>query len=389
MGKDDCIFCKIANGEIPSATVYEDSICRVILDVNPANKGHALIIPKEHYDDIYSMDADTASKIFTIATEVAKAQKAELNPDGLNIIQNNGAAAGQTVFHFTCILCQDSLRIRLQLHGFRVSQTMRNWIGCQRHFVREFKENMDKRTETGITSNQLKLLACIFMLCDHVGLVLMNNNWIMRAVGRLAFPIFAFLLVEGYRHTSDIRKYFIRLFLFALISEVPFDLASTGQVFDLQKQNIFFTLAAGLVVLYLGKVAKWNQMGAVIGIVVIMVVSEALHFDYGMAGILLIVLIYYSTKDGTVEHAFRNAGLVTGHYPFGWKLRQNMGFAIVSAVLYFLFYGIRQLYVVLAILPISLYNGEYGRKNKVLKYTFYVFYPAHLLILYLLSKAVL
>ena len=76
MNKDDCIFCKIANGEIPSATVYEDSICRVILDVNPANKGHALIIPKEHFDNIYSMDAETAAKIFTIATEVAKAQKA-------------------------------------------------------------------------------------------------------------------------------------------------------------------------------------------------------------------------------------------------------------------------------------------------------------------------
>lgn len=100
MNKDDCIFCKIANGEIPSATVYEDSICRVILDVNPANKGHALIIPKEHFDNIYSMDAETAAKIFTIATEVAKAQKAELNPDGLNILQNNGEAAGQTVFHF-------------------------------------------------------------------------------------------------------------------------------------------------------------------------------------------------------------------------------------------------------------------------------------------------
>ena len=100
MKKDDCIFCKIAAGEIPSATVYEDSICRVILDVNPANKGHALIIPKEHFDNIYSMDAETAAKIFTIATEVAKAQKAELNPDGLNILQNNGEAAGQTVFHF-------------------------------------------------------------------------------------------------------------------------------------------------------------------------------------------------------------------------------------------------------------------------------------------------
>ena len=100
MNKDDCIFCKIANGEIPSATVYEDSVCRVILDVNPANKGHALLIPKEHFDNIYSIDAETAAKIFTIATEVAKAQKAELNPDGLNILQNNGEAAGQTVFHF-------------------------------------------------------------------------------------------------------------------------------------------------------------------------------------------------------------------------------------------------------------------------------------------------
>lgn len=100
MSKEDCIFCKIANGVIPSATVYEDSICRVILDINPASKGHALIIPKEHFDNVYIMDADTASKIFTIATEVAKAQKAELNPDGLNIIQNNGEAAGQTVFHF-------------------------------------------------------------------------------------------------------------------------------------------------------------------------------------------------------------------------------------------------------------------------------------------------
>ena len=104
---------------------------------------------------------------------------------------------------------------------------------------------MDKRAETGITSNQLKLLACIFMLCDHVGFVLMNNNWIMRAVGRLAFPIFAFLLVEGYRHTSDIRKYFIRLFLFALISEVPFDLVTTGRLFDMKSRISSLRLQQG------------------------------------------------------------------------------------------------------------------------------------------------
>ena len=100
MKKDDCIFCKLANGEIPTNALYEDDIVKVIFDANPAAKGHVLILPKEHFDNIYSMDAETAAKIFTIATEVAKAQKAELNPDGLNILQNNGEAAGQTVFHF-------------------------------------------------------------------------------------------------------------------------------------------------------------------------------------------------------------------------------------------------------------------------------------------------
>ena len=110
MNKDDCIFCKIANGEIPSATVYEDSICRVILDVNPANKGHALIIPKEHFDNIYSMDAETAAKIFTIATEVAKAQKAELNPDGLNILRTTARQQVRLYSTSICTLFQDTSR---------------------------------------------------------------------------------------------------------------------------------------------------------------------------------------------------------------------------------------------------------------------------------------
>lgn len=100
MVKDDCIFCKIARGEISSATIYENSDFRVILDISPATKGHALIIPKEHFDNVFQMDADTAAKTFSLATEVARAMKAELNCDGLNIVQNNGMIAGQTVFHF-------------------------------------------------------------------------------------------------------------------------------------------------------------------------------------------------------------------------------------------------------------------------------------------------
>lgn len=100
MVKEDCIFCKIVKGEIPSATVYETSDFKVILDISPANRGHALIITKEHFDNIFQIDAETAAKLFSLATVVARAIKEETNCDGLNVVQNNGEVAGQTVNHF-------------------------------------------------------------------------------------------------------------------------------------------------------------------------------------------------------------------------------------------------------------------------------------------------
>ena len=100
MKKDDCIFCKIANGEIPSTTIYENSDFRVFFDINPASKGHCLIVPKQHYNDIFDMDAETGGKLFSLATVVARSLKKELNSEGMNIVQNNGIIAGQTVFHF-------------------------------------------------------------------------------------------------------------------------------------------------------------------------------------------------------------------------------------------------------------------------------------------------
>ena len=100
MKKDDCIFCKIANGAIPSATVYEDEAFRVILDIAPAAKGHALILPKEHYDNLWELGEEEAAKVMAIATKVSAAQKKALGCDGVNLLQNNGVAAGQTVFHF-------------------------------------------------------------------------------------------------------------------------------------------------------------------------------------------------------------------------------------------------------------------------------------------------
>lgn len=100
MRDDNCIFCKIANGEIPSATLYEDEDFRVILDLGPASKGHALILPKEHAANLYELPDELVAKAMVVAKKVGSVLAKGLNCDGLNVVQNNGEAAGQTVFHF-------------------------------------------------------------------------------------------------------------------------------------------------------------------------------------------------------------------------------------------------------------------------------------------------
>lgn len=98
--QNDCIFCKIANGEIPSATLYEDEEFRVILDLGPASKGHALILPKKHAANLFELPDETAEKALIVAKRIAGVLKEGLHAEGLNLVQNNGAAAGQTVEHF-------------------------------------------------------------------------------------------------------------------------------------------------------------------------------------------------------------------------------------------------------------------------------------------------
>ena len=100
MRDDNCIFCKIAAGEIPSATLYEDEDFRVILDIEPASKGHALILPKEHYANLYELDDELAAKALVLAKKMITKLTEILGCDGYNVLQNNGPAAGQTVFHF-------------------------------------------------------------------------------------------------------------------------------------------------------------------------------------------------------------------------------------------------------------------------------------------------
>lgn len=100
MTKDDCIFCKLANGEIPTNSIYEDDNFNVILDLGPATRGHALILPKNHYANLFELPDETAGEVMILAKKLATLMKDKLNADGFNLVQNNGTCAGQTVFHF-------------------------------------------------------------------------------------------------------------------------------------------------------------------------------------------------------------------------------------------------------------------------------------------------
>ena len=98
--QDDCIFCKIANGVIPAATIYEDSDFRAILDLGPASRGHALLLPKEHAEDLFALPEETAAKALVVAKKIGAKMRKNLKCDGFNLLQNNGEVAGQSVFHF-------------------------------------------------------------------------------------------------------------------------------------------------------------------------------------------------------------------------------------------------------------------------------------------------
>jgi len=100
MKADNCIFCKVANGEIPAKTLYEDDRFRVILDLGPATRGHALILPKDHYADLFELPEESAGEVMKLAKKMAETMTERLGAEGFNLLQNNGETAGQTVMHF-------------------------------------------------------------------------------------------------------------------------------------------------------------------------------------------------------------------------------------------------------------------------------------------------
>ncbi|WP_455716234.1 TraX family protein, partial [Anaerosporobacter sp.] len=212
----------------------------------------------------------------------------------------------------------------------------------------------------------LKVIAILAMFIDHIAAVFVDDSTklylLMRGFGRIAFPIFCFLIVEGYFHTRNVKKYMSRLAAFAIISEIPFDLCFYKELFYWQHQNVFFTLLLGLVAIYaieeLKKRYSASYPKSVISqfVVVMLAMTAAwlLCTDYNMLGILIIMAFYINRGD---------------------RIQTAISFFIVTICLG----NVLQLLSVLALIPIYMYNGK---KGPSMRYVFYVFYPGHLLILY-------
>lgn len=236
---------------------------------------------------------------------------------------------------------------------------------------------MNEKIETrfGVFSGfWLKMIAIVTMLIDHLGATLFPEQTWMRYVGRIAFPIFCFLIVEGFIHTRDVKKYSIRLLIFALISEIPFDLAFSNKIFDWGHQNVFFTLFLGLLCLI---AIEWNTKVSlkVLSVIGAALIATVFVTDYSGAGVLLIVSFYLFRRNKLkmlIAFFLINSILLSRLFYITYLLEANKLFEICI-----------QDYAILSMIPIELYNGSRGIK---MKWFFYLFYPVHLIIIFLIMR---
>ena len=226
-----------------------------------------------------------------------------------------------------------------------------------------------------LNSLHLKLLAVVTMLIDHMGFTLFPHAVWMRAVGRLAFPIFCFLIAEGCAHTHDKKRYAGRLLLFAVLSELPFNLMCSGQWLSWNYQNVLWTLLLGAAMIACMKRAgerPWR-----IGLMVPFALAAAgLGSSYGGWGIVMIAL-FWLTRESPRGNWLRLAGLAVINWSISSMHMSLLGLEVPV-----------QAFGVLAMIPIWAYSGEKRTGSKALAWGFYLFYPVHLLALYWLRQLV-
>lgn len=249
--------------------------------------------------------------------------------------------------------------------------------------------------KTGISGSTVKIIAIAVMFIDHIGAVIVERmllnagalyqtqeqlqqgiayrqdeaviatlllvDLILRMIGRLGFPIFCFLLIEGFMHTKNVWNYALRLGVFALISEVPFDLAFSGSFFYMDYQNVFFTLFIGLTVMIaydrIQRRENWpDWLKKILGVIAILLgmgVAALLKTDYAAIGVLCVMIMFLFRKN-------RLHQVIAGCIAFCWEITAPLAFV-----------------------PIAMYNGKRGLN---MKYVFYAFYPVHLLLLYIIAR---
>ena len=245
---------------------------------------------------------------------------------------------------------------------------------------------MKRKLSIETTSASLHILAMGLMLCDHLwATVVPGNDW-LTCIGRMAFPIFAFMIVEGYFHTRSVKKYMLRMLIFALLSEIPFNLMVGGRIFYPIHQNVLWTFLIALVMIHWNEKAKatekrWLWISVAVGTILLgSLVGLFTMVDYYHAGVLM-VLVFYFFRGTTWQHKVAQLVLL-------WWINAEVlgGIGYEFQLFGRSFFLARQSLAVLALIPIWLYRGKQGYHSKWFRWLCYGFYPAHLLILGILQR---
>ena len=240
---------------------------------------------------------------------------------------------------------------------------------------------MENNRKIEITSLALHILAMVFMLCDHLwGTIVPGNDW-LTCIGRIAFPIYAFLLVEGYFHTKNLKKYVSRLLIFAILSEIPFNLAMGSRVFYPIHQNVLWSFLIALWLIHLNEKArksgKVRKRILTVGLTVVLgyILGLVTMVDFYHAGILMVLVFYFFRG--------RKWWNLLGQIVFLWYINTELlgGYGYEFQLFGQTHFFQRQGFAMLALIPIWLYRGKQGYHNKFIQYGCYAFYPLHLLIL--------
>ena len=234
------------------------------------------------------------------------------------------------------------------------------------------------------TSMSLHIMAMAFMLCDHLwGTIVPGNDW-LTCVGRLAFPIFAFLIVEGYFHTKNLRKYVLRMLIFAILSEIPFNLAIGSRLFYPIHQNVLWSFLISIGLIHWNEKVKTRRIWlrilvAVLTFLIAYIGGLLTMVDYYHAGILT-VLVFYCFRH-------RQWWCYPAQFLALWCINIEMlgGYSYEVQLWGETHFIMQQGFALLALIPIWLYRGKQGYHSKPLQYLYYAFYPVHLLILGLLK----